>query len=276
MSDRGALLRGGEFYSPVKARLLTEEVLFTELGPPRACRFPRHQHELAYVTVILRGDYREGNSGKMQDLQPLTAVFNPSGVEHATEIGPAGALAFTMELRQENLRRLEMRLPLETEFDRGSGVMLWPALRLYAAFKTNAMDPLVREGHVMDLLGATAGLTSFEKFKPRWLIRVKERMQEEFGSNLRMRDLAEAAGVHPVHLARVFREQEGRTPGDYLQQLRIRAACHQLRERDYPLALIAAECGFADQSHFTRVFRKLTGNTPGQFRRALAPHFAAA
>jgi AraC family transcriptional regulator len=273
--DRGGLLRGGEFYSPVKARLLTDEALFSELGPASACRFPRHRHELSYFTVILGGDYREGDRGRMEDLQPFTAVFNPSGVEHTTEIGPAGALAFTMELRQENLQRLEMRLPLQTEFDRG-GAMLWPALRLYAAFKSNTMDPLVRESHLLELLGAVAGFPLFEKLKPRWLRRVKERMQEEFGSSLRMRDLADDAGVHPVHLARVFREQEGRTPGDYLQQLRVRVACHQLRERDYPLAIIAAECGFADQSHFTRVFRKFTGNTPAQFRRALAPHFVAA
>jgi AraC-like DNA-binding protein len=34
--------------------------------------------------------------------------------------------------------------------------------------------------------------------------------------------------------------------------------------------LIAAECGFADQSHLTRVFRKLAGTTPGRFRGALA------
>jgi len=275
-NDREAVLRGGEFYSPVKARLLTDEALFSELGPASACRFPRHRHELSYITVILRGDYREGDRGKMQDLQPFTAVFNPSGIEHTTEIGPAGAFAFTMELRPENLQRLEMRLPLQTEFDPGGGAMLWPALRLYSAFKTNTMDPLARESDLLDLLGAVAGFASFEKYKPTWLVRVKERMQEELGSSIRMRDLADDAGVHRVHLSRVFREQEGRTPGDYLQQLRVRAACHQLREQDYPLAIIAAECGFADQSHFTRVFRKFMGNTPAQFRRMLAPHLAAA
>jgi AraC family transcriptional regulator len=274
--DPGALLRGGEFYSPVKARLLTDEVLFSELRPSRSCHFPRHHHELSYVTVILGGDYREGDCGRMQELQPLTAVFNPSGIEHATEIGPAGALAFTIELRQEHLRRLELRLPLQTKFDRGGGALLWPGLRLYAAFKTNTMDPLVRESYLLEMLAAVAGFSAFEKSKPRWLIRVKERMQEELGENLRMRDLADSAGVHPVHLARVFREHEGRTPGDYLQQLRVRAACRRMRDQDYPLAIIAAECGFADQSHFTRVFRKFTGNAPAKFRRALESGSTAA
>jgi AraC family transcriptional regulator len=59
-----------------------------------------------------------------------------------------------------------------------------------------------------------------------------------------------------------------------LQQLRVRAACHRLREPDYPLAAIAVECGFADQSHFTRVFRKFTKTTPARFRRVIAPHAA--
>jgi AraC family transcriptional regulator len=99
-------------------------------------------------------------------------------------------------------------------------------------------------------------------------------LREEFRDNIRMRDLAHDAGVHPVHLARVFRAQEGRTPGDYLQQLRVRAACHSLRDPEYPLAIVAVECGFADQSHFTRVFRKLTQTTPAQFRRAITPHAA--
>ena len=152
--------------------------------------------------------------------------------------------------------------------------MLWPGLRLYSAFKTQTADPLVVESHVLELLGAIAGPASQEKSAPRWLGRVKERMREEFRDNIRMGELAGDAGVHPVHLARVFRAQEGRTPGDYVQQLRVRAACHLLRDRDYPLAVVAVECGFADQSHFTRVFRKFTETTPAQFRRAIAPHAA--
>jgi AraC family transcriptional regulator len=91
-----------------------------------------------------------------------------------------------------------------------------------------------------------------------------------------MRDLAREAGVHPVHLARVFRKMERRTPGEYQQRLQVRAAGELLRDPEWPLAAIAAECGFADQSHFTRVFHRMAGTTPARFRRAVAPHAAAA
>jgi AraC family transcriptional regulator len=266
----GALLRGGEFYSPVRSRLRTDDVLLSELRQPGSRSVPRHEHELAYVTVMLQGEYREGDRGHLDELRPFTAVFNPAGVAHSTVIGPAGASFFTIELGEENLRHLGVSLPRRTVFDRGVGAMLWPGLRLYSAFKTHTADPLVLEGHVLEMLGAIAGLEGAEKTAPGWFGRVKGRLQEGFREPLRMRDLAREAGVHPGHLARVFRKMERRTPGEYQQRLQVRAACELLRDPEWPLAAIAAECGFADQSHFTRVFRRVVGSTPAQFRRAVA------
>ena len=91
-----------------------------------------------------------------------------------------------------------------------------------------------------------------------------------------MRDLARDAGVHPVHLARAFRKFEKRSPGEYQQRLQLRAACELLRDPEWPLAEIAAECGFADQSHFTRMFRRMAATTPLRFRQAIVPKAMAA
>jgi AraC family transcriptional regulator len=43
-----------------------------------------------------------------------------------------------------------------------------------------------------------------------------------------------------------------------------------MRRTNQPLAVIALEAGFADQSHFTTIFGREMGVTPGQFRAALA------
>jgi AraC family transcriptional regulator len=285
----GSFLRGGEFFSPVQARLRTAEALLSELRQPVSRSVPRHEHELAYVTVMLRGDYLEGDRGKLDELRPLTAVFNPAGTAHSTLIGPAGASLFTIELREENLRHLGVRLPRHTTFDRGTGDILWPGLRLYSAFKAQTdgqpaqegvLEASIREAHLLELLGAIAGVekrglelkgfASEDKLAPRWFGHVKERLHEGFRQPLRMGDLAREAGVHPVHLARVFRRFEKRTPGEYQQRLQVRAACDLLRDPEWPLAVIAAESGFSDQSHFTRIFRKLAGTTPAQFRRAVS------
>ena len=246
-------------------------MVLSELCQPVARSVPRHEHELAYVTVVLHGDYLEGDHGKLDELRPLSAVFNPVGVVHSTVIGPAGAALFTIEFRTPNLRELDLHLPEETTFDRGAGTLLWPGLRLFSAFKNQNTDPLELEGHVFEVLGAIAGLNrSLDKTPPRWLTRVKDRLHAEFSNQLRMRDLAREAGVHPVHLARTFRRFEKQTPGEYQQQLQLRAACELLRNPEWPLATIAAECGFADQSHFTRVFRRMAATTPLRFRQAVA------
>jgi AraC family transcriptional regulator len=137
------------------------------------------------------------------------------------------------------------------------------------------MENDIVEANILEMLGAIAGFEASENKAPRWFGGVKERLHEGFREPLRMRDLAREAGVHPVHLARAFRKMEKRTPGEYQQGLQVRAACELLRDLEWPLAVIAAECGFADQSHFTRVFRKMTGTTPAQFRRAVAPRTVA-
>jgi AraC family transcriptional regulator len=288
-SDAEKLLRGGEFYSPVQARQHTEEVLLSELRQPCSRAVPRHEHELDYVTLVLGGDYLEGDHGRLDELHPFSVVFNPAGARHTTVIGPKGALFFSIEFRPAALRALDLRLPDRTTLDRRAGSMLWPSLKLYAAFKTQTADPLILEAHVVEILGAivslgraedsssprfnSKGVSPHQNFSPRniprWFVRVKERLHDEFRDHLRMRDLARDAGIHPVHLARVFRQFEGRTPGDYQQRLQVRAACDLLRDPAWPLAAIAAECGFADQSHFTRVFRRVAGTTPARFRHAL-------
>jgi AraC family transcriptional regulator len=50
---------------------------------------------------------------------------------------------------------------------------------------------------------------------------------------------------------------------------RIEHAQRKLARRDVPLKVVAADCGFADQSHMTRLFRRVLGATPAEYRRSV-------
>ena len=78
--------------------------------------------------------------------------------------------------------------------------------------------------------------------------------------------LAETVDRHPTHVARAFRREYGVTVAEYARTLRLDWAAAQLQLDGAPLARIAADAGFADQSHFTRAFRRHTGVTPGRYR----------
>jgi AraC-like DNA-binding protein len=52
----------------------------------------------------------------------------------------------------------------------------------------------------------------------------------------------------------------------YARALRLEWASVAIASTDDPLARVAADAGFADQSHFTRWFKRHRGVTPGRYR----------
>lgn len=57
------------------------------------------------------------------------------------------------------------------------------------------------------------------------------------------------------------------TPNQFAQ---IKRACHavDLLRRGLPLAAVAIEAGYADQSHLTRSLKAIMGQTPAALQRA--------
>lgn len=262
------MLRGGEFYSQVTRREKREHVFLSELRQPPSCKVPRHEHELAYITLVLDGCYAETDCCGRAEMHTFSAAFNPVGINHTGEVGCQGASLFTIELRPKLLKHLDVPLPSQPLCPRDARPLLWPGLRLYSLFKAQVNDDLCAESHVWELVAALTEKRDADRLPPTWFRRVTQRLHEEFRSPLSISGLAKDAGVHPVHLARVFRAHARKTAGDYLRDLRVRAACQLLRDREVPLAAVAAECGFADQSHLTRIFKRFVGTTPAQFRQA--------
>ena len=77
-----------------------------------------------------------------------------------------------------------------------------------------------------------------------------------------------ADGYCADHMRRLFREQIGKTPHEYLNDLRLRTAKRLLLSCDsfnYPVAAICAQSGFSDPAYFSRIFKKETGLSPIEF-----------
>jgi AraC family transcriptional regulator len=99
--------------------------------------------------------------------------------------------------------------------------------------------------------------------------RARERLRDAPADGVSIAAIAAEAGVHPVHLARMFRACYGTSPGSYARRVRLDRAAERLAATDVPLAEVATDAGFADQSHFTRAFRRHTGLPPGRYRRRM-------
>ena len=76
--------------------------------------------------------------------------------------------------------------------------------------------------------------------------------------------LAEAAGVSPCRLERLFTRDLGVPPGGYALSRRVAGAAARI-EAGAGLADAALASGFCDQSHLTRHFRRRMGVPPGKY-----------
>ncbi|MFI5014222.1 MAG: AraC family transcriptional regulator [Hyphomicrobiales bacterium] len=101
----------------------------------------------------------------------------------------------------------------------------------------------------------------------RLLTRAIDLMRMRHTDNLRLDDVASAAGLTSFQLIDLFKRMVGLTPHAYLTQIRLHAACRRLR-RGEALADIAVACGFYDQSALTKHFKRRYGITPLQFAKA--------
>ncbi len=81
--------------------------------------------------------------------------------------------------------------------------------------------------------------------------------------------LAAIAGMSRSNFAKRFSETYRRTPGDLLQEVRLRAAARMLGTCELPVKTVAARVGYASRSHFSRAFKGAYGVDPTAFRAQL-------
>jgi len=265
-------LQAGQFYGDVSQRQRRQGLVLSTLRHDAPRKIPAHSHELAFFCLLLDGDYREQCARRTIEYQPFTLVFHPPGLHHRDEIGPRGGWFFSVEVEHFWLEALhDYARPLDPSPDVHGGTVLWLAMRLYREHLLGAAgSSLTIESLSAEMLAAALRApVPEEKQAPAWLGRVVDYLHGEFDRKITLDALAKEAGVHPVHLSRVFRKFYRQPLGECVHRLRVLAACRRLQDPEASLADVGAASGFADQSHFNRVFKAITGTTPGAFRAAI-------
>ncbi len=131
----------------------------------------------------------------------------------------------------------------------------------------------VRERETLSFLKGLVEITTYKpdeiktQGKERLTIKaVKDYLRENYGENVSVSELASMVGLSANYLIRTFRKVVGLPPHAYQMQVRIQEAKKALLSCK-PIAQVALEAGFFDQSHLNRCFKRILGVTPKQYRQ---------
>jgi AraC family transcriptional regulator len=239
-----------------RQRVGTSEISAVVFGPE--VRLSWHHHPRSCLAVVIDGAIRKVFPRTEEDAVDGTVIEMPAEERHEDLFGRDGARIVVLESEER------------------SGALRcfrdWKATMLAHDVSRELEHPdaytqLSLEGLALELTATVARLRDRPRHEPR-LALVDAMLADRIAHPPSLSEIAHEVGVHPSHLARMFRAHYGESVGEHGRRLRLGWAAQRVARSVEPLAEIAARAGFADQSHFTREFKRYFGITPGRYRSA--------
>lgn len=236
-------------------------------------RLPEHEHTSPFFTYVLRGNYVEQEGRLPRECGRGAVIFHRPNETHANLVGPQGTASFNVEIGAEAWRELTADMvPARDIVGRAlPGHAEWLALAVWREFHNDdSASALGLDESVAKLCGAVRTSIARGVFEPHTrLDRCTEYLRARPTITPRLAEVAHVAGVHPMHLSKLFRKRFGYSMGEFLRRQRIAWACEQLARDAGTISSIAARAGFSDHAHFTRTFRRIAGCSPSWYRLRL-------
>jgi transcriptional regulator GlxA family with amidase domain len=84
-----------------------------------------------------------------------------------------------------------------------------------------------------------------------------------------VKDLAKMCGLCESQYRKLFQNELGVSPINYLNKMRIHSALIKIGANNYTMAQISEMCGFTEQKYFNKIFRDVTGKSPSQYKKEI-------
>lgn len=91
-------------------------------------------------------------------------------------------------------------------------------------------------------------------------------IRHNYSYPIKVSEIADYVGIDRTYLYRIFMNQAGVSPKQYLGRYRLNEAKEMLAETEYRITEIAYSCGYHDSSSFCKCFQKEMGMAPARYR----------
>jgi len=227
----------------------------------------RHYHANLHVNFVLQGGVLDKRKTWETERAAGELMFFHAGEPHETiiELFPTKSINLVIEHKflQDNLAT---EAAVNSAVDRNPNAK-FIMLKIYKELiSEDVFSDCSIKMLLLNLIHANPE-TDSKSSSPGWIKTVAEITRDNWNESLTLKDLSEAAGVHPITISKHFPKYFSCTFGEYMRRLKIEKSLYFLKASSFSLIEIAAECGFSDQSHFIRTFKGLTGFLPNNYKK---------
>lgn len=261
-------LSAGQYYGSIHKSFNYNGLILSKSYYSNEKPLPVHHHENPYFCYVLKGGYREQSNRIDEYCSKGDIIFHPSETEHTDTFIDILSVCFNIELTGMWKSLIDRNKTAEYAITKTCSHKLQAlVLKIYSEMNDpDELSQIVTEGLMAELVVYFSENNIVYYSNPSYLKTVTEFIRETYSSNPTLAELSQLAGVTPEHLARGFKNKFKTTIGEYIRNMKLAAAVDMLNKTNKPLAEIAYEAGFSDQSHFTRTLKKVMGVTPKSYR----------
>lgn len=94
-------------------------------------------------------------------------------------------------------------------------------------------------------------------------------IQNNFHHDISLETIANTFWLHKVYLAKIFKQETGKSVNEYIRNLRMEKAKELLLEEHIKINEVVSAVGFNNPQSFYTLFKKYTGMTPKEYRERL-------
>ena len=223
-----------------------------------------HAHPTVEIVCQIEGETRTEVGDRSLTLHPGEILLIPAGVPHRG-VSDGGFRDLALCIRNAEFDAVELLCDSAGTVTSVISVIARLLLEQESGYEAEA-DLLAQAvcRMIADRIGASRGSPDVERVRNELYANLSR-------SDLSVSELIARTGYDKDYFRRRFKKETGKTPSEYLTDLRMTYAKELLSDQKHlPVKAIAESCGFSDSLYFSTCFKRHCGMSPLAYRKSRA------
>ena len=272
--------------------LMGKDVLYIADRHKKEFTYPIHNHEVFELNFVehAAGVRRiVGDSSEVIGEYDLVLITSPD-LEHVWEQNTCNSddiheitIQFDLGMSEDSLFGRNPFISVRKMMNEARKGIAFPMSAIMKVYKELVSLSTVKDGFyaVMQFMAILYELSRCEGIRTlasssyakiaveddsRRILKVKSFIAQNYMDELRLKQLADIAGMSSSAFSRFFKLHTGRNLSEYIIDIRLGYAARLLVDTSRSISEISFECGFNNLSNFNRIFKRKKGCSPSEFR----------